>query len=181
MTAHPRRSFPLADRPLVPATGDNRLIDLTARPRLGLRGPGTPAWCAGHGLPFPDRINQTAEAVGITVARLGTYEILVLTDGQASLPATPLPPDAWDGYRDETWFWIRMTGPSTQAALATLTSVDLRPARVPPGRVLQTRAAGLDAVLVLHEGSVDIFADIASAEYFADVLADRCPEFGWSE
>ncbi|MEI4488435.1 hypothetical protein V8J36_19755 [Frigidibacter sp. MR17.14] len=163
------------------AAGRSGVRDLTARPRLGLRGRGTPNWCAAAGLPFPAEINGIARAGSIRVARLGTYELLVLSDDGLPIaaPAEPVP-EAFDGYRDETWAWFRFEGPAVANALATMTAVDLRPAAAPAGRVLQTRFAGLDVVLVIDRRdpdlAVDLFFDIASVDYLLGAISDRAPE-----
>ena len=160
---------------------DSTLHDRTLWPRLGLRGPATPEWCAAAGLPFPDAVNRVATAGGIRVARLGQTELLILApagDARLPRPATAVP-GAYDGYREETWAWFRLEGPGTLAALSTMTSADLRPEVSPADSVVQTRLAGLDAVLVLTSAdagtAVDIFFDIAAAEYFLAAVGDRCP------
>lgn len=179
-----RRAFPLDGR-LAAARGPawaDRVTDRTARPRFGLRGPGVPAWCAERGLPFPERVNRCTEFNGGRVARLGRTEILVLPDAlDAPCPAVGPGAGVYDGYREEGWAWFRIEGPGTGAALAQLTSADLRPSRVRAGDVVQTHLAALDAVIVAvgedGDRAFDIFADIASSDFLADVFADRCPAF----
>lgn len=167
----------------LPRTGDfdATLHDRTGWPRLGLRGPATAGWCAAAGLPFPEAVNTVATAGGVRVARLGRTELLVLApagDDGLPQPAAAVP-GAYDGHREETWAWFRLEGAGTLAALSAMTSADLRPAVSPAGSVVQTRLAGLDAVLVLVSGeagpAVDIFVDIAAAEYFQAAMGDRCP------
>lgn len=167
----------------LPRSGDvdATLHDRTLWPRLGLRGPATPDWCAATGLPFPDAVNRVATAGGIRVARLGRTELLVLAptgDDRLPRPATTVP-GAYDGYREESWAWFRLEGPGTLAALSAMTSADLRPGIAAPDSVVQTRLAGLDAVLVLAPAeagtAVDIFIDNAAAEYFEAAVGDRCP------
>lgn len=151
------------------------LQDRTAWPRLGLRGPATPDWCQATGLPFPDAVNRVARSGGLRVARLGRTELLLLGDGPGTVLPAAAVPGALDGFRQETWAWLRLQGPGAMQALSALTSADLRPQAAPPGSVVQTRAAGLDVVLVIDTDAVDILFDIAAARYFHEALADRCP------
>ena len=71
--AAPARTWPLDSRlPLLdawPADGRDRMIDLSALPRFGLRGPGTAAWLSGQGCPLPGSIHEVAGAGGMTRRR----------------------------------------------------------------------------------------------------------------
>lgn len=166
-------------QPVASATRAGRIVNLTASPRLGVRGPGVPNWCAEHAVPFPDKINTTLAGNGLTVARLGRNEILVLPEKDHPLPAAPFPPGVRDGYRDEGWCWLRLEGGDCRASLSRMTSVDLRPVKALVGAVLQTRLAGLDAVLVIrreNEEFFEIFSDIASMDHLLEVIFDSCPE-----
>lgn len=179
------RRFPLTARnDLKPASeaGANRVIDLTHRPRIGIRGRATMEWCKANDLPFPDAVNTVAAAKGFRVARLGRYEILAIRETDAPPPPTffTLPEGAYSACREDGWAWFRVEGPETLSALATMTSADLRPAGEPADRVFQTRLAGLDAVLLVsgaEEPVADVFFDIASSAYFCDVVAERRPDF----
>lgn len=74
----------------------------------------------------------------------------------------------FDGYRDESWAWLRLEGRDRRD---WLTSVDLRRGSAPPGSVVQTRLGSLDVVLLIDgKGAVDIFGDIASAPVVAALL-----------
>ena len=176
------RTFPLDGRLTAvgkASTPSGRITDLTAHPRLGLRGPGVRAWCVSRGLPFPDRINRCINGDHLRVARLGRHEILILPeDGAAPLPPIGSAANVYDGYREETWAWFRFDGHGTDVALAQLTSADLRSNRLRDGDVIQTRLAGLDTVIITRNqaggGIYDIFVDIASSDFLADVFGDRC-------
>lgn len=164
-----------------PETSTATLQDRSGWPRLGLRGPSTPEWCAAAGLPFPNAVNGVATVPGLRIARLGRTELLILADApDRAIPQPPAPmTSAHDGFRHETWAWFRLDGPGTSEAMAALTSADLRARAAPPGMVVQTRAAGLDVVLVIDGASgaraIDIFLDIAAADYFLAAVGDRCP------
>ena len=183
MTPDPTlRRFALSDSLIQaePAAAGPRILDLSARPRTGLRGPGVPGWCARHGIAFPDRINDLVSGGGRAVARLGQSEILILPDSDAAaLP--PLSTGVFDAYREEGWLWLRLAGGDRRACLARLCSADLRPAKTPPGSVLQTQIVALDAVLIFRCAAgtdvVEILTDSASSDYLHATLAERCPEW----
>lgn len=176
-------SVPGSVESMTEIAGTRIIADLTHRPRIGLRGHGTPEWCRANELPFPAGINCVARVEGLRIARLGSTELLVLSESDAALPSAfaDLPVGTYLAYLEETWAWFRMTGPGTVEALAACTSEDLVHFRDGPDRVVQTRFAGLDAVLVLSGTEkapvVDIFTDIASHGYLTNVFAERCPEF----
>lgn len=179
-TPSPLRSLPqtgLPDRAAAPAAGAT-ILDRTAWPRRGLRGPGTAAWCEAAGLPFPGRVNTVARSRGLRIARLGTHELLVLPDSpETAIPAIPSGAHGlFDGYREESWAWFRLEGPQARDLLAGLTSADLRPGNAPADSVVQTRLGHLDAVLVIEGDAatpaIDLFSDIASTGYLLAALRD---------
>lgn len=179
------RSFPLSGHPSLQAmtANPNRITDLTFCDRIGLRGAATPEWCRGNELPFPEEINGIATSGGFRVARLGRTELLVVAEPEVRLPDTArlLPANVYDGFREETWSWFRIEGPEAREAFGVLSTIDLRASRVPAGRVVQTRAGGLDCVLLVGEAggvtTLDLFSDISSSDYLVDVFGERCPGF----
>ncbi len=178
------RTFPLDGR-FRPGPGsqtNDRITDRTAWPRLGLRGPGVPGWCARNGFSLPSRINRCQRIEGGRVARLGRTEILVLPDaGAGSLLEIGAAAGVFDAFRQETWAWFRIEGPGTGSALAQFSSADFRPREVCDGDVMQARLAGLDAVFIAvgdaDDRAFDIFVDIASSDFLAELFAERCPDF----
>ncbi len=171
------RVFPLSDRgaaaecrSLLGCEGSARLQDLTTRARFGLKGPGADTWFTGQGdLP---NLNRWTPLDGARLLRLGTRDLMVLAEPDRSETVEAMRAQ-WDaggqGYsswREETWAWLRLTGPATWDVAARLTAVDLRPKAFAFDTILQTRFAHLDAVL-LHAGSapdagLDILFDIAA-------------------
>lgn len=153
------------------------LTDLTARPRFGIKGPGSARWLEAHGLPLPP-INRVARPSGMRLLRLGTEDFLAVDDrvGNAVAKLT----DAWQaaedarGYwswREESWSWMRLSGPLTEPVMARLCALDLRPDRFAADAIAQTRVAHFEATLVRGEGGFDIFFDIASTAYFIRAVA----------
>lgn len=179
------RRFPAAPEGYAEMKGKGIITDLTARPRMGIRGRGTPAWCKENGLSFPKAINGIVRLDGLSIARLGIYELLILSHSNKALPAgfAKLPAEAYSSYREESWAWFRFEGGDAPDALSSCTSADLKPSNaLPAERVVQTRLAGLDAVIVLSSDGngivADVFADIVSHGYLLQVFGERCPEFG---
>lgn len=165
------------------------LRDLTACARFGLKGPGADRWFAGQGdLPAT---NRWVARDGARLLRLGERDLMVLAD-----PAAPEPVDAlraaWEAggtghssWREETWAWLRLTGPAAFDVAARLSAVDLRPKAFGPDHILQTRFAHLDAVLLRSghqtEAGLDILFDIAAtAQVVRDIAAaiERHEVFG---
>ncbi|MBZ9810240.1 hypothetical protein LB542_20470 [Mesorhizobium sp. BR1-1-9] len=153
------------------------LTDLTAQPRFGIKGPGSARWLGAHGLSLPP-INRVATPDGIRLLRLGTEDFLAVDDraGNAVAKLT----DAWqaaDGargywsWREESWSWIRLSGPLTEPVMARLCALDLRTGRFADDAIAQTRVAHIEAVLVRGEGGFDVFFDIASTVYFIRTVA----------
>lgn len=161
------------------ATEAPTLTDLTHHPRMGLRGQGTRVWCQINEMPFPDAINDVVRHDGFRIARLGESELLIMSENGTAFPEgfKERPAGAFSGYRDETWAWFHLAGPGTAAALASGTSAGLAAGDKP--HVVQTRFAGLDAVLLVAGSparpAIDIFIDICAHGYMVDTLAERCP------
>lgn len=150
--------------------------DRTAAPRFGLKGPGSADWLAANGVALP-AINQLARAGGLVVLRLGANDITLLGD-----PGAPDALDAvrrrWDmasapkGYsswREESWAWLRLSGPRLNETLARHCALDLRPGRFADDAIGQTRFAHVEAVLVRAGAGFDVLFDITAT---AGVLRD---------
>lgn len=190
----PARIWPLDDRlPLLaawPADGRDRMVDLSALPRFGLRGLGTSAWLAAQGCPLPETIHNATEEGGMTILRLGGDEVVILSDpltGSSRLAqlrrdwGAAAGPKGYDAYREESWSWLSLTGPGVADALPLLTAADTRSHVFGPGAVVQTRAMHMDAVLFAHrrggQPGFDMLFDVASSDYVADFIADVLPGF----
>ncbi|MDP0926700.1 hypothetical protein Q0601_05930 [Paracoccus onubensis] len=191
------RNWPLENRlPLVAtwgADGRDLLLDLSALPRFGLRGPGAIAWLTACDCPVPESLDHVIETDGMTIARLGAEEFVILADPVAgSSRLTQLRrkwrdapgPKGFDAYREESWCWLNLSGPGVSEALPLLTAIDSRTHAFGPGTVMQTRAMHMDAVLIRNERGgqpgLDMLFDIASSEYAADFIADVLPGFEMS-
>ena len=61
-------------------TGAVGLVDLTAEPRFGIKGPGSSAWLEGCGITLPP-VNRIGRHGGLRVLRLGSEDFLIV-DGE---------------------------------------------------------------------------------------------------
>ncbi|MFO1147461.1 MAG: hypothetical protein U1E62_03715 [Alsobacter sp.] len=171
MSATAGRTFPLspggAAEGCVPPVGSVELVDLTATPRFGLKGPGSAAWLAVQGLVLPD-VNRVADLPRARLLRLGGEDFLVAGEGCEALAglwhAAEGPKGYWS-WREEGWAWMRLAGPLAGEAMARLCAVDLRDGKAAADAVVQTRVAQLDAVVVRDGRAFDLFFDIASTAF----------------
>jgi sarcosine oxidase subunit gamma len=178
VSASAPRTFPLspggpAEGVVLPA-GAVDLVDLTATPRMGLKGPGSSAWLAAQGFALP-AVNRIAWQDGVRVLRLGTEDLLVTGEGCPALATLWQAGKGSRGYwswREEGWAWMRLSGPLAAAAMARLCAVDLREESMPDDMLVQTRVAQLEAVVLRDAGAFEIFFDIASTALFARTVAD---------
>jgi len=181
MAGFASRTFPLsaggsaADAVL--PSGQLVLTDLTARPRFGIKGPGSAKWLERQGMVLPP-VNRIAAQGGFRLLRLGTEDFLVIDEAggspTAELTAKWNADDEARGYwswREEGWSWMRVTGPMAASVMARLCALDLRAGRFGDGEVAQTRVAHLEAVLILGGGGFDVFFDIASTAFFIRAVA----------
>lgn len=182
------RQWPLSHRlpvrDALPTAGETWILDLSAVPRLGIRGPGTAEWLSRHGKPLTAQTDAVQRMGPLALVPLGAEEVVILPD-----PADPTPllslrdvwrqsagPKGFDAYRDETWAWFRLTGPAAETALPLLTALDTRSTAFPLGAVAQTRAMHMDAVILRSlAGDVDLLFDVASSGYALDFIRDVIP------
>jgi sarcosine oxidase subunit gamma len=178
------------------------LADLSALPRLGVKGPGTADWLAGQGLQVPAESNQAVrQSSGVLAARLAPSELMLLGDLSGDLsgdpahldaiaaawraePQSPVPPERPRGFllpRRHSHFWFVLSGDGTAGMFAKICGVDLRPGKFANGRIAQTSIARMNAVVIRDDqGGVlayHLLGDSASAEYLWDCLLDAMAEF----
>ncbi|PBC03516.1 hypothetical protein [Mesorhizobium sp. WSM3860] len=170
------RTFPLSPNGSAAGSvlpkGQLIVTDLTARPRFGIKGPGSSAWLEAQRLSLPP-VNRIAMQVGVRLLRLGSDDFLAVDEASGEAVANLVA--AWQaekgrrGYwswREEGWSWMRLSGPLVEASMSRLCALDLRPGRFAEDAVAQTRVAHLEAVLVRSEEGFDVFFDIASTAFF---------------
>lgn len=182
------RTSPLAGRlPVIgsaPGPDCNAVLDCTRTDRFGLRGPGALAWLESAGIAVPGSVNSAHRLdTGLSVLRLGRQEVLLtaapghctgLADLKARWRASDLREKGFDGFREEGWAWVTISGPAADRVMARISMTDLRPRTLTAGSVAQTRALHQDVVIARLDWfgslSYDLFFDIASAEFTLDVL-----------
>jgi len=174
------------------------LADLSALPRLGVKGPGTADWLAGRGIQVPAESNQALrQSSGVLAARLAPSELMLLGDlsgdpapldaiaaAWRAEPQSPVPPERPRGFllpRQHSHFWFVLSGDCTAGMFAKICGVDLRPGKFANGRIAQTSIARMNAVVIRDDqGGVlayHLLGDSASAEYLWDCLLDAMAEF----
>ncbi len=168
------------------------LADLSPLPRIGFKGKGTTAWLDSQGITIPGAPNRAApQPDGGLALRLADQEILLLGSlNEAGSDPTKLE-GPWAasetksrGYplpRQETHAWFLLSGDKTDAMLAKLCGVDLRPAKFLDLSIAQTSIARMTGVLCRQDlgGTLayHLLADSASATYLWDCLMDAMAEF----
>ncbi|UDL92042.1 hypothetical protein LGH82_12860 [Mesorhizobium sp. PAMC28654] len=148
--------------------GAVELVDLTAEPRFGIKGPGSSAWLEGCGITLPP-VNRISGHGDLRVLRLGSEDFLVVDGELDALTArwnnTTGPRGYWS-WREEGWAWMRLSGPAVNGVMARLCVLDLRAGRLHEDEIAQTRVAQLEAVLVRAGEGFDVFFDIAATAFF---------------
>lgn len=166
------------------------LIDLSAFPRFGLRGPEAAAALQNRGYRLPEAPNRCqAQEDGARIARLSATEYLLLgglqDKGQrVAATADDWPADVAGCYplpRQDSHAWLLLTGEQGGAVMAKLCGVDLSATAFPEGQVAQTSVARVDAIVI--RDSLDatpclhLLVDSASACYLWPALLDAMQEF----
>jgi sarcosine oxidase, subunit gamma len=150
-------------------SGAVELIDLTAEPRFGIKGPGSSAWLEGCGITLPP-VNRIGTHGGLRVLRLGSEDFLVV-DGELDTLTSrwnnAASPRGYWSWREEGWAWMRLSGPAVNGVMTRLCALDLRAGRLREDEIAQTRVAQLEAVLVRAGDGFDVFFDIAATAFFA--------------
>ena len=171
------------------------LADLSAWPRLGLKGGGAFAFARECDLFIPPRVNEAGVcARGGLVARLGVEELLLLEvhthpgwcesieSAWAALRANGVNRRiGWPVPRQDTHAWMRIAGEKGPQMLAKLCAVDLRTHRFAPLQVVQTSVARIGAIVIRVDlGAVPAFhllCDSSYAEYLWGCLVRAMAEY----
>lgn len=174
----------LAALGLSPAKGAPFIADCTLSPRFGLRAKGSADWFEGVAKRSLPAINRfTTDESGLTCLRLGMNDIIL--SGPAALVAAT--EAAWEasaaeanqrcgvnGYRQNTWAHLVISGPEARELMAELTEVDLRDSALPHGGIAQTRLLHVDTVILRSDlddvPGYEIFFDIATKAFVLESL-----------
>jgi sarcosine oxidase subunit gamma len=161
------------------------LCDLGPLPKLGVKGPGAEGFLRGQGIYLPAATYDAAALPGGgLVVRLGASDIFfedgpsgnVISRLSAALD-TPCPGVYRVERHDAT---LLLTGRRALEALAQVCSLDFR--AVPPGRLLLTRAAGVNCGILPESAGGEpryrFWVDPSYAVSFWEILAEIVAELG---
>ncbi|WP_299195520.1 sarcosine oxidase subunit gamma family protein [uncultured Amphritea sp.] len=169
-----------------PTTG---LIDLSVRPRIGLRGPNAEEALLASGLLHPQQPNTlTVSDEGVMVLRLGRteYWVLALPGASADLDLDALQqqlngPGIYPVYCHDSYTWLALAGENLADIMAKVCAVDLREESFAPGDLVMTSLARVGGIICHHQMAgktvYSIFSDSASAGYLWEALLDAMAEF----
>lgn len=159
------------------------VADCTGTARFGLRAKGSANWFeqgTGQILPPVNRFSRSQD--GLICLRLGMNDITL--SGPADRVAAA--EAAWtahvatgercgvNGYRQDTWAHLAISGPAADSLMAQLTEIDLREAALPVGAIAQTRMLHVDTVILRSDfgamAGYELFFDIATKPFVLESL-----------
>ncbi|WIX33948.1 hypothetical protein QO259_04580 [Salinicola sp. JS01] len=166
------------------------LIDLSALPRFGLRGPQAAAALTERGYRLPEAPNRClVQGDGTRLARLSATEYLLLgsladagrhVSETAQVWTTPAP-GCYPLPRQDSHAWLALTGADGAAVMAKLCGVDLDAEVFRQGHIAQTSVARTDAIVIRDAlgdtPCLHLLVDSASAAYLWPALLDAMQEF----
>jgi sarcosine oxidase subunit gamma len=157
------------------------LCDLSALPKLGLKGAGAEGWLRGHQIEVPPATYDVARLPdGGLIARLGGADFfLEAGPSDEVLPRLgTLPADVYRVERQDATFLL--SGARALRVLARLSSIDF--ATAPPRRLILTRAGGVTcAALPDRDGDVPVYrlwVDFTYAASFWESVVEIVEELG---
>ena len=168
------------------------VIDCTVLPRFGVRGRGSCLWLETQGFPVPDAVNVAKITDnGILVLRLGQDEAMISCSGAGKSIVNEIETrwaaatgaKGYDAFRRDGWAHLAIAGAGARELMSEITEIDLRPSSMPVGRISQSRALHMDAVIVrtdrFGEGGYELFFDIASRSYAMEALRGLEPDLAF--
>ncbi|CAM3534754.1 Sarcosine oxidase, gamma subunit family [Vibrio aerogenes CECT 7868] len=171
-----------------PVNGAINCQDVTTYSRVGIRGEQAGAFLAEQNLPVPSQPNQAARADDLIVLRLSQKEFWVIDLSHtnhsvlANLELLVLNTKGlYRLYCQHSHMMMLINGLSVHRMFAKVCGVDLSEKVFPAGAIAQTSVARTNAVVVrLASGDQEQFlllADISSAQYLWEAIADAAMEF----
>jgi sarcosine oxidase gamma subunit len=171
------------------ATGGSKsilLTDVSARLRVGCKGPAAEAWLEHHRILVPAGANRfSVDAQGVLVARLATSEFLLesmhgesadLSSAKLALELSEMPSGVYPVLRQD--FVIEISGPHVHDLFAQTCAVDLVPVEressATAGPVIMTSMIGVSIVLAcrptLGGPCFTVWSDPSYSHYFWNEL-----------
>jgi len=133
------------------------LIDLSPLPRTGVKGSDLSQWAESKPYDVGAESNRAyAQRDGILIARLSPGELMLLSD--TADPSTDKLTNRLDAtyqcypvQRQNSHYWLAVTGAHSPAMFAKLCGVDLSPNNFADHAVAQTSVARTSAIIVRHD------------------------------
>ncbi len=157
-----------------------RLIDRSAAPRFGVKGPGAAAWLQAEGVALPQLPNQWVAFGDGLVARLGLTEYLVECHvaTHARLSAKPRGERVYPVLNQS--LCVEISGAEIDALVRQICSVQFTALDPKARSVVLTSVIGI-SVIALPEfdksgGKIRIWADNTFGRYLWQTLAQLCRE-----
>ena len=146
-----------------------RILDRTAWPRFGVKGPGSADWLDGAGIDLPG-LNRLRMKNRLMTLRLGGNDIMLhpidgTPDRVADLRGRwdkDNGPKGYSSWREEGWAWLYLDGPDLDDTLARCCAVDLRPAVFADDQIAQTSFAHVDAMVFRQDTGINVLFDISA-------------------
>lgn len=163
------------------------LIDLSQLPRAGIKGKALSPWIKSQRYEIGAASNRAyLQHDGALIARLSPAELLLLSNPlDPSLDAmTNLRASTYRCYavrRQDSHYWLALTGASSPATFAKLCGMDLSPDYFADHTVAQTSVARTSAVIVRHDINATLcyylLGDSTTILYMWNCLTDAMCEF----
>jgi sarcosine oxidase subunit gamma len=176
----------------VPQAARLAVADMSALPRMGLKGGGARAWLNERSARVPNAPNQALrQKDGSLVARLSVEEFWLLGRLTEDSALSASLQDRWSidstkrVYalpRADSHCCLALTGHHASATLAKVCAVDLRTHKFADLEIAQTSLAEVNAVVLRADLATTpcffVLCDASETEYLWDVMLDAMTEFG---
>ncbi len=167
-------------------SSDFCVINLSHRPRFGVRGRGVSAALSDRRVPLPNHVNTwlRLSSGGITL-RTGNHEYWWLSDaeqsgGDSTAWRNLSEPDCYPLFCRDSHCWWRCSGAASLDVFGQLFTIDPQRAGLFANGFAQTQVAHINAIVVPAEGGLamgfDILCDSSYEEYIGGVLNEMAAE-----
>jgi sarcosine oxidase subunit gamma len=163
------------------------LVDLTALPRIGVKGKDLTPWIESKAYVVGEQSNRAySQHDGTLIARLSPGELLLLANSPDpsddvmafSLEATY---SCYPVRRQDSHYWFSLSGERCSEMLAKLCAVDVSTESFANHSVAQTSVAKTSAIIVRDDSSDNLryylMGDSSTAQYMHSCLIDAMTEF----
>ncbi|RVD61787.1 hypothetical protein EN828_17780 [Mesorhizobium sp. M2D.F.Ca.ET.185.01.1.1] len=123
-------------------------------------------------------LKATAHVEAMSAFALANEDILLLAERAGEMLAdikaawhAAAAPKSYSSWREESWVWMRLSGPRLAEAMSALCALDMRPQKLGADDIAQTRVGHIEAMMFYSPAGFDILFDIAASAYFARAVA----------